>query len=81
MASKELIYLADARRAILKHTPEMAFCLEGLKKVDAVEVVRCNDCVLWQRYQGKCNSGFGLCQAMCERTEENDFCSWGERKK
>lgn len=35
---KPLIYLSDARRAILRVAPEVAYFLQGIKPVDAVEV-------------------------------------------
>ena len=40
MASKELIYKDDARRAILKANPSVAFCIDNIKAVDAKPVVR-----------------------------------------
>ena len=39
MASKKLIYADDARRAILEADPKLAYCIERIKAVDAVEVV------------------------------------------
>ena len=38
MAS-ELIYKADAHKAILKENPSIAYCIDNIKPVDAVEVV------------------------------------------
>lgn len=38
-SKKELVYLDDVRRAILRTNPSVAFCLNGLKPVDAAEVV------------------------------------------
>ena len=40
MSNKKLVYLDDVRRAILQVSPSSAFCLNGVKPVDAVEVVR-----------------------------------------
>lgn len=47
--------------------------------VDAVEVVRCKDCI----HYGKTIGGIE-CQGYCKKTEymtkkDDDFCSWGER--
>lgn len=36
---KKLIYADDARRAILEADPKLAYCIERIKAVDAVEVV------------------------------------------
>ena len=38
MANKELVYLSDVRRALLRFEPEAAYILEGVRRVDAVEV-------------------------------------------
>lgn len=37
--ANELIYKADARRAILKANPSIAYVIDEVKAVDAVEVV------------------------------------------
>ena len=42
--------------------------------VDAVEVVRCKDCVYF--WDGVCTAHT---DAIC--TDENEFCSWGERRE
>ena len=39
MSDKKLIYAGDARRAILEADPKLAYCIERIKAVDAVEVV------------------------------------------
>lgn len=46
--------------------------IEKLPAVDAVEVVRCKDCVRWDAHECECNAWYGF--------RENDFCSYGERK-
>lgn len=49
--------------------------------VDAVEVVRCKDCVYWDGmgYEGRCEAPKnGLIR---EYTNYDDFCSYGERKE
>ena len=48
--------------------------------IDAVKVVRCRDCVLWQRvdkYTGKCPLLIGELQY----TGDDYYCSCGERKE
>ena len=49
---------------------------EAIKRVptvDAVEVLRCKDCVYF--WDGVCTAHT---DAIC--TDENEFCSWGERR-
>ena len=58
---------------------------ETLPAVDAVEVVRCKDCKFHDK-DGNCDGGmFYACVSFTEdgimRTEDNDFCSYGERKQ
>ena len=48
------------------------------KPVDAVEVVRCRDCLYWEEYDGEM---FCLCDAnLMTDTAADDFCSYGERR-
>lgn len=45
---------------------------------DVVEVVRCKDCKYWETQNGGfCKASYGLCEI---NNENNDFCSYGERK-
>ena len=37
--SRDLIYRDDARKAVLKENPSVAYCVDNVKAVDAVEVV------------------------------------------
>ena len=65
-----------------------AIALDGMIKalkdaptVDAVEVVRCKDCVYWDGigYEGRCEPHKnGLIR---EYTNYDDFCSYGERRE
>ena len=41
--------------------------------VDAVEVVRCNNCAYWDATEKVCVDMM--------TADENGFCSWGERRK
>lgn len=59
--------------------------VDNAPTVDAVEVVRCKDCVYCKRF----NDVYQLpkldvliCRYCCDEDEvtENDYCSWGERK-
>jgi hypothetical protein len=40
---------------------------------DVVKVVQCKDCKFW-------DDDFNWCDRKCVRMQENDFCSYGERK-
>jgi hypothetical protein len=59
----------------------LAVPVEAIKNaptVDAVEVVRCKDCVDYNkadRYQ------YAHCRLCGSQREEDDFCSYGERRK
>lgn len=58
--------------------PEVGGCSAFKNKGDFVEVVRCKDCVFWdgdRRCNGRKN---GL---VMEYTDEDDFCSYGERRE
>lgn len=72
--ANELIYKADARRAILKADPSLAYVIDEVKAVDAVEVVRCKDCKHWVTY-------FDCCEKKDITMHEDDFCSFGERRE
>ena len=52
--------------------------IEKLPTIDAVPVIRCKDCRFWGTEQD------GYCAAIDDpymlETEEDDFCSWGEKK-
>ena len=75
----ELIYKADAHKAILKENPSIAYCIDNIKPVDAVEVVRCKDCEYFTE---------GMAVGMCKRVPDkpiipvvyDHFCSYGERR-
>ena len=58
---------------------EARSCIEDVPTADAVEVVRCKDCLYWEKgkvYEPYCNH-FGN---MMADTNADDFCSYGERK-
>lgn len=67
--------------------------IEKAPTVDAVEVVRCQDCTYWGDEDGKLHGSDGVLFARCKAhnylidgrhtgwcPSENDFCSYGERK-
>ena len=77
MANKELVYLSDVRRALLRFEPEAVYTLQGLRRVDAVEVVRCKDCkVLCRNYAHMAQH----CSFTGVPVDDDDFCSLGERR-
>ena len=49
----------------------------NVSRVDAVEVVRCLDCIYYHR---KIGYGFGQCGKCSLMPYPEDFCSYGERK-
>ena len=72
---KKLIYAGDAHRAILETAPKLAYCIERIKGVDAVEVVRCKDC------DNTCEGNMGLiCLAWGVGTSPDGWCYKAERK-
>ena len=52
--------------------------IDSQPTVDAVPVVRCQECKRWESY---CNGKVGLCQKRKGVARANDFCSYGERKE
>ena len=88
MAHNELVYLDDARRAVLKADPSISWCLDGLKRVDAVEVVRCKDCRWFDKrgyagintHEEDLTLHRGWCVVWRGGTQACGFCSSGERR-
>ena len=59
------------------------FVFEQMQKIptiDAVPVVRCKDCVQWDRHCGIVDSPNGHCWTHDIEMNGYDFCSYGERK-
>ena len=60
--------------------------IDKLPTVDAVEVVRCRECMHWKPTGSKAGNSFSDMEYIggCEFTNycrrESDFCSYGERK-
>ena len=74
---KKLIYAGDAYRAILDADPKLAYCIERIKGVDAVDVVRCKDCV---HMKNQFNARFCNVWCMYNGMGDEGFCNYGERK-
>ena len=56
--------------------------IDFVPTIDAVEVVRCVDCVRWNTIFDRTKAEYGLCQirSQLEATKNDDFCSKGERR-
>lgn len=67
-------------------TEEMLTAIDEIETVDAVEVVRCNDCRKWNNTSHVCGE-FTVNQKLQGGgkavfiTEPDDFCSYGIRKE
>ena len=78
---RELIYKDEAYSAVLHDNPQFAYCINRMKPVDAVEVVRCKDCKHYWLPQGFCKHDRHDYQTMSVIQEDDDFCSYGERRE
>ena len=58
----------------------LASDIENAPTVDAVEVVRCKDCIHRDPEDKKCDCSFQARGGMFPM-DDNDFCSYGERRK
>lgn len=54
--------------------------IEAAKTVDAVPVVRCRDCKFAYINSFSAASGIALCTSSGQPMQQDDFCSYGERK-
>ena len=63
--------LAHKRKLLDVGYPQVATCVDAAPTIDAVPVVRCKDCKMFNTYN--CPMG--------EFNIANDFCSYGERKE
>ena len=73
--------LIDANEARKHSTHDfITHFLDRCPTVDAVEVVRCKDCVNYCGFE-HCKNGICDVDSVSKRTVyPNDFCSYGERK-
>lgn len=75
----------DAVREVLprrafKTRQDIQDFLDDIPTVDAVPVVRCKDCKYAYINSYSAASGNALCSASANVTQQDDFCSYGERK-
>jgi len=54
--------------------------LRAIPTVDAVPVVRCKDCKYAYINSFSAASGVALCSSSAKVMQQDDFCSYGERK-
>ena len=80
MSKRKLIYADEARRAILETDPRMVFCIDKIKAVDAVEVLRCKNCRFWADGVEGCTDDEKCCKIGYYMTKGNDYCAYGKRK-
>lgn len=62
----------------------LADAVEQMPTVDAVPVIRCKDCDLWDDdpdTYGLSSGVKGMCKKTFETMVEDDFCSYGKRKE
>ena len=57
---------------------ELDDAIDRVPTVDAVEVVRCKDCIYYHKELGY---GFGQCSKCNLMPYPDDFCSYGERRE
>ena len=80
MKDKKLIYASEARKAVLKADPKLAYCIDSVPGVDAVEVVRCKDCKKWLKVEPS-DTNCRYCAVSRRSRLPYDFCSYGERRE
>ena len=64
------------------HMADVLYTLDDAPTIDAVEVVRCKDCVYWKYRVNYKGDEWGAClflEDVEHWTEDTDFCSYGER--
>lgn len=90
--AEKLKDIFEAKGDMATGTPKQVFynaakIVDTLPAADVVEVIRCKDCKNWQNSGSKMGESFdnmqyvGGCKWSCFRRFENDFCSYGEKKK
>ena len=58
-----------------------AYCwAKAMQTVDAAPVVRCKDCKYAYINSFSASSGVALCTSSGQPMQQDDFCSYGERK-
>ena len=68
----KLLDILDVMIVGHKSASDVYDVVDSMSTVDAVEVVRCKDCI--------CNED-AWCYVQEHRVADNEFCSWGERRE
>ena len=85
LSTEKRLIDADAFLEKMKRTSryfDVVFDVEEMPTVDAVEVVRCRNCIHY--FSGVClkiYSDGNVSQDAWQERNEDDFCSYGERKE
>ena len=80
-ATRKLIYEGETHLDnIAEGFSEAAKVIRAIPTADVVEVVRCKDCK--RRYSDMCAMWIDCdcCGAHADWCNDNDYCSWGERR-
>ena len=88
MANEKRLIDANALRAVLKNEEcdceVFPWALDNAPTVDAVEVVRCKDCLYYTEEKKRCDHQCLDYDVECYdhwlEMEPTDFCSYGERR-
>ena len=81
-----IVSLTELLRTIKDIEGDMGSAVNGAREVikaipsaDVVEVVRCKECKSYntEAYQ----DGYGYCDGHCSVVQDDDFCSYGERRE
>jgi hypothetical protein len=81
MDGEKLIRASDARKAILNIDPKSAYCIDSIQIVNAVEVVRCKNCIHWKDLEHKTTEHEKLCDIGFYMVGENGFCCFGNKNE
>lgn len=58
----------------------MVNVVQDVPTVNAVPVIRCKECIYWDKKYDKCDRN-ELAYGSRQDVSEDDFCSWAERKE
>jgi hypothetical protein len=70
---KYLIRADDVRRELLREDPKLAYILDRVRPVDAVEVVRCKDCKYYEHPEYYGGGTKDVCRTFKRQTKGDDF--------
>lgn len=76
----KLLDILDVMIVGHKSASDVYDVVDRMPTVDAVEVVRCKDCK-WYERRYPWNGNSYECSYLEAPMDDNDFCSWGERRE